>query len=101
MGAIHVGVTIRNPADRSRSWQRPFLVDTGATDSVVPRECVDAVGLTPEGYRTYELADGRKIQMGVAVARIEFLEDFVGGTVVFGEPGIKPLLGVTALESMG
>ena len=39
--------------------------------------------------------------MDVAVARIEFLDDIIGGTVVFGEPGTEPLLGVTALESMG
>jgi hypothetical protein len=27
--------------------------------------------------------------------------DFVGGTIVFGEEDSEPLLGVTALESMG
>lgn len=101
MGVIHVDVTIRNPADRSMSWQGPFLVDTGATDSVVPRERLDAIGLAPEARRIYELADGRRVQMDVAVARIEFLDDIIGGTVVFGEPGTEPLLGVTALESMG
>lgn len=101
MGVIHVAVTIRNPADRSMSWQGPFLVDTGATDSVVPRERLDAIGLAPEARRIYELADGRRVQMDVAVARIEFLDDIIGGTVVFGEPGTEPLLGVTALESMG
>lgn len=26
---------------------------------------------------------------------------FVGGTVIFGEPDTEPLLGVTALESVG
>ena len=101
MGAIHVDVTIWNPADRSRSWEGPFLVDTGATDSVVPRECLNAIGLVPEAHRIYELADGRQVQMDVEVARIEFLDDMIGGTVVFGEPGTEPLLGVTALESMG
>lgn len=101
MGAIHVDVTIRNPADPSRSWRGPFLVDTGATDTVVPPECIDAVGLEPRAQRTYELADGRSVRMNVAVAEIEFLDDYVGGMVVFGEPGTEPLLGVTALESMG
>ena len=101
MGAIHVDVTVRNPADRSRSWQGPFLVDTGATDSVVPRDRLEAIGLVPEAHRIYELADGRQVRMDVAVARIEFLDDIIGGTVVFGEPGTEPLLGVTALESMG
>ena len=101
MGAIHVDVTIRNPADPSRSWRGPFLVDTGATDTVVPPECIDTVGLEPRAQRTYEMADGRSVRMNVAVAEIEFLDDYVGGMVVFGEPGTEPLLGVTALESMG
>ena len=37
MGVTHVKVTIRNPADPARSWEGPFLVDTGAIDSLVPR----------------------------------------------------------------
>ncbi len=37
MGATCVDVTIRNPADRQRSWTGKFLVDTGAFDSLVPR----------------------------------------------------------------
>ena len=101
MGAIHVDVTIRHPADPSRSWQGTFLVDTGATDTVVPSECVEAVGLEPRAQRTYELADGRSVRMSVATADIEFLDEYVGGMVVFGESGTEPLLGVTALESMG
>ena len=101
MGAIHVDVTIRNPADPSRSWRGPFLVDTGATDSVVPRDRLEAIGVKSAGQRTYELADGRQVRMEVAVARIEFMDEFVGGTVVFGEAGAEPLLGATALESMG
>ena len=101
MGAIHVNVTIRNSADPSRSWRGPFRVDTGATDSVVPRYHLEAIGVTPGGQRTYELADGSAAQMDIAVARIEFMGEFVGGTVVFGDPGTEPLLGVTALESMG
>lgn len=101
MGAIHVDVTIRNPADPSRSWRGSFLVDTGATDTVVPPECVDAVGLKPRAQRTYKLADGRSVRMNVAGADIEFMNDYVAGLVVFGESGTDALLGVTALESMG
>ena len=101
MGAIHVDVTIRNPADPSRSWRGPFLVDTGATDCVVPRQHLEAIGVTPDGQRAYALANGRQARMDVAVARIEFMDDLVGGTVVFGKADSEPLLGMTALESMG
>ena len=100
MGATHVTVTIRNPAAPDRAWEGLFLVDTGATDSLVPRTHLEAIGLGPRGRRVYELADG-KIVMDVATAEIEFMGEMVGGTVLFGEPDAEPLLGLTALESAG
>ena len=60
-----------------------------------------SIGLQPEGKRSYELADGSKIQFDVAVGRVEFMGDFVGSTILFGDDDAEPLLGVTALESMG
>ena len=101
MGAVNANVVIRNPADRQRSWQGVFLVDTGATDSLVPRQHLEAIGLEPEGQRTYVLADGSEVKMEIAVARIEVLGEVVGATVLFGDQHTEPLLGVTALESLG
>ena len=101
MGAIHVTVTIRNPADLERAWEGLFLVDTGSTDSLVPRPHLEAIGLRPRGRRAYELADGSEIVMDVATAEIEFMGEMVGGTILFGEPDVEPLLGLTALESVG
>ena len=101
MGVVNATVVIRNPADRTRSWEGRFLIDTGATDSLVPRPHLEAIGLTPEAQRTYVLADGTEITMDVAVARIELLGEIVGGTVLFGDADAEPLLGVTALESLG
>jgi len=72
MGATHVTVTIRNPAQPDSSWEGLFLVDTGAIDSLVPRDRLEAIGLHEKAQRTYELADGS-----------------------------EPILGVTALESVG
>ena len=45
MGATHVTVLIRNPADPDRTWEGLFLVDTGATDSLVPRPHLESIGL--------------------------------------------------------
>ena len=101
MGAIHVTVGIRNPAEPDRVWEGLFLVDTGATDCLVPRQHLESIGLAPEGQRVHELADGSEVRMGVAVARVEFMGEFVGATIVFGEAEAEPLLGVTALESVG
>lgn len=101
MGATYVDVTIRNPADPERSWTGSFLVDTGAFDSLVPRARLEALGLTPRGRREYVLADGKPIAMDVTIAELEFEGEVVGGTIVYGEEGTEPLLGVTALGSGG
>ena len=101
MGATHVTVAIRNPAEPERVWEGIFLVDTGATDCLVPREHLESIGIVPEGQRIYGLADGSEIRMDIAVARVEFMGEFVGATVIFGDADAEPLLGVTALESVG
>ena len=101
MGATYVTAAIRNPADLERYWEGLFLVDTGATDSLVPRSHLEAIGVTPDARRVYELADGTEVTLDIALARIEFMGEVTGGMVIFGDEGAEPLLGVTALESVG
>ena len=101
VGATHVTVTIRNPALPDKSWEGLFLVDTGAVDSLVPREHLESIGLKPKAQRIYELADGSELKMDITTADIEFMGDLVGGTIIFGKTGVEPILGVTALESVG
>jgi clan AA aspartic protease len=99
--ATCVNVTIRNPADPDRAWKGTCLVDPGATDSLVPRPHLEAIGLRPKGYRVYELTDGREFTMEVTTADIEFMGETVGGTILLGEADAEPLLGATALASAG
>ena len=101
MGILHVTATIRNPADLSRSWSGRFLVDTGAIDSLVPRQHLESIGLRPRRQRLYELADGRAVAMDVTSGEIEFLGELTAGVIIYGDPDAEPLLGVTALESAG
>ncbi len=101
MGMTQVTVTVCNPGNPEQRWEGLFLVDTGAVDCLVPGNRLREIGIEPEGKRLYELANGEKTPMDVAVARIEFMGEFVGATVIFGEDDIEPLLGVAALESVG
>ena len=39
--------------------------------------------------------------MDITTAEIEFMGEIVGGTIVFGEENAEPLLGLTALASVG
>jgi len=101
MGATHVTVVIRNPAEPEKIWEGLFLVDTGAIDCLVPRPHLEAISLKPKGQRVYGLADGSEVGMDITTGDIEFMGEIVGGTIVFGETNVEPLLGLTALESVG
>ena len=99
MGVIHASVIVRNPAEPDKAWEGRFLVDSGATDSLVPRSTLEALGLKPRGQRIYEMADGSEIPMDVTTAEVEIMGEIAGATIVFGEDNTEPLLGVTVLES--
>jgi len=101
MGATHVTVAVSNPGDPKQRWEALFLVDTGATDCTAPAKQLRAIGIKPSGKRTYELADGSETILKIGVAKVEFMGDVVGATIIFGEDDIEPILGVTALESVG
>ena len=101
MGTTHVTVAVRNPAEPDRTWEGLFLVDAGAMNCLVPGKHLRAIGLQPRAKRTYELADGTEIKLDIAVAEVEFMGEIVGATIIFGPDNAEPILGVTALESVG
>ena len=39
--------------------------------------------------------------MEIGVATVEFMGEVVGATIIFGKDDVEPILGVTALESVG
>ena len=101
MGVTHVTAVIRNPAEPDRTWEGLFLVDTGAVDCLVPRNHLEAIDLAPKGQRIFGLADGSEVEVEVTTADVEFMGEIVGATIILGESDAEPLLGVTALESVG
>jgi clan AA aspartic protease len=101
MGLIHVTVAVRNPARPDQVWEGLFLVDTGAIDSLVPAQHLKQLGLAPKAKRTYELADGSEIRLDITTGDLEFMGEIVGSTIIFGPDDAEPILGVTALESVG
>lgn len=102
MGLTQVTVTVNQPGQPlGAGWQGLFLVDTGAVDCLVPATELEALGIERVGSRTYELADGSLIERDIGVARLEFMGEVVGATIIFGDQDVEPILGVTALESVG
>ncbi len=101
MGITQVTVAVRNPARPDSAWEALFLVDTGAVDCLVPGRHLRELGIEPRGKRIYELADGTEVTLEVGGAELEFMGDRVWTTVIFGADDAEPILGVTALESVG
>lgn len=83
------------------SYEALFLVDTGVTDSMAPGDELEKIGVCREGRMSYEFADGTVKEYPYGLVRIEFMGETTAGRVIFGEPDSEPLLGVTALESVG
>jgi len=101
MGLTRVTTKISPFGDGKRSYEAVFLVDTGATDSMIPAPDLEKIGLKKEGKMAYELARGEVREYAYGLARIEFMGEPTAGRVIFGEPDCEALLGVTALESVG
>jgi len=103
MNKYHIKVTTKISAfgDSRKSYEAVFLVDTGATDSIVPASELERIGVKKEGKMSYELADGTVKEYPFGLVRIEFMGETTAGRVIFGLPDAEPILGVTALESVG
>jgi len=101
MGLTKVTTTLTSFDTAQGSYEAVFLVDTGATDSLAPADELDRIGVRREGKMSYELADGAVKEYPYGLVRIEFMGETTAGRVIFAEPGCEPLLGVTALESVG
>jgi len=101
MGLTKVTTRLVSLAKPRKFYEGIFLVDTGATDSMAPRDELEKLGIRKEGKMAYELADGTVKEYPFGLVRIEFMGETTAGRVIFGEPGSEPLLGVTALESVG
>jgi clan AA aspartic protease len=96
-----VTVKLTAPAGSRRSYSASFLVDTGATDSMAPAHELRRAGIKPVGKTAYELVDGQIKEFRFGLAQIEFMGEITSGCVIFADDDAEPLLGVTALESVG
>lgn len=74
------------------------LVDTGASDTMLPEDVLSRLGLEPVEQLPFQLADERVVQYRVGEARIRLDGRERTIPVVFGPVGVMPLLGATALE---
>jgi clan AA aspartic protease len=101
MGQFSVSVSVAHPSEPSRQAQVELIVDTGATLAWVPREILERLGVPRVGRREFLVADGRTIERETAGVVLSLDDTQAAVTVVIAEPGDTPLLGATALETLG
>lgn len=101
MGITNVKATVGNPADPGRSCEIEFLVDSGATYSLVPTEILRSLGINPHSLREFILGNGEIVRRSMGTAIFEYRGVRGDSLVIFGEPGDAPLLGATTLEGFG
>ena len=101
MGFVYATIEVTNIMGGDKSYRMPFLVDTGAADTIVPANELERLGIKREGKRNYELADGTLVSYDVGYAFLCVNGEKVAANVVFGNENSEPLLGVTVLESAG
>src|SRR5437762_10677960 len=101
MGLIHVTTTLRASQKARKKYRAEFLIDTGATDSLAPASELKKAGIKRRGRMAYELADGQTVEYDFGLAEIEFMGELTSGRIIFGPDDAEPILGVTALESVG
>jgi clan AA aspartic protease len=100
MGNVHVEATLANVSDPTRKKQVRFLVDTGAFYTVVPRNWLRALDVTPSWKERVRFADGRIAVWDVGEAKLTLDGRSVTTLVLFGKPKTQPLLGVYTLEGL-
>jgi predicted aspartyl protease len=98
MGITYIEGTVTG---RAGTRTLNFLVDSGATYSLLPHEVWQAIGLMPKREVSFTLGDGSRIERQVSECHITLSVGEGHSPVILGEPGDEALLGVVTLENLG
>ena len=98
MGLTHVAGTVKGPTGEDTL---DFLVDSGATYTILPRHAWKHIGLKPERSMNFVLADGTKITRDISECFVELAVGKGHSPVVLGKVGDAAVLGVVTLENFG
>jgi predicted aspartyl protease len=100
MGITYLNIVVRNPQNLKKTFERRFLVDSGAIYSVMPEIELRKLKIKPESTQKFILANGEEIEKMVGEAKFYYKDRSATSKVVFGNEGVY-LIGVTTLENLG
>ena len=99
MGIPYIQGRVRGPKGREESVR--FLVDSGATYSLLPKAVWKKLGLRPTRKVSFTLADGTAVERSVSESFLRLPQGEAHTPVILGEEGDQALLGVVTLEILG
>lgn len=99
MGITYIEGVVTGPSGKQATVR--FLVDTGATYTLLAAEESRLIELTPKRSLTFTLADGTMIERKVTECHIALPQGEGHTPIIIGDPGDEPLLGVVTLEILG
>lgn len=97
MGVTYIVGRVKGPLGEEVS----FLVDSGATYTVLPERVWRSIGLKPLREHDFVLADGTVIRRKVSECFISLPQGEAHTPVVLGEADDYALLGIVTLEILG
>ena len=99
MGLTYIEGTVTGPDGKTAGVN--FLVDSGATYTLLAEQYWKSIGLTPKREMTFTLADGTQIKRNISECKITLPQGEGHTPVILGEPGDESLLGIVTLEILG
>ncbi|MBC8183493.1 aspartyl protease family protein [candidate division KSB1 bacterium] len=99
MGITVIPGMVTGPQGKQESVD--FLVDSGATYSLLPESVWKKIDLRPKRKMSFTLADGTSIQRYVSECFISLQEGEGHTPIILGENDDQALLGVVTLEILG
>ena len=99
MGVIYIEGQVKGPIGKQENVK--FLVDSGATYSLLPKVVWESIGLMPKRKLSFTLADGTTVDRSVSEAFVIFPQGEAHTPVILGEENDEALLGVVTLEILG
>ena len=99
MGITYIKGDVTGPKGKRATLR--FLVDSGATYTLLPESTWHHIGLKPKRSMSFSLADGSEIERSISECHISLPQGDGHTPVILGEPGDEALLGVITLEVLG
>lgn len=100
MGIVYIEGVVTGPTGKRETVQ--FLVDSGATYTLLPEKVWKAIELVPKRTMVFfTLADGTTIERKISECHIALPQGEGHTPVILGEPGDQALLGIVTLEILG